>query len=211
MAKQNLVKRSAVYSAGLLLMAFGIAMTVRADIGVAPGGVLAFTASKLTPLSIGMSTSVFHIFFMFVQLAIARKPSLSLLFQFPLAYAFGFLIDVFYGLLNIQSSGLVHDIILLTSGVVVISLGIRAIVGADILLMPPDALALTVGEIFGWQMSKSKLAFDIVMTFLAAAITLIAVGDAFLSVGIGTVICAAVTGPIISLFTKLLPFLDVPK
>ena len=209
--KNNLVKRTFIYTAGIFVMAFGIAMTVRADIGVAPGGVLAFAASKLSPLSIGQSTSVFHIIFMLAQLAITRNPTRTLLFQFPLAYAFGFLIDLFYGLLNITISGMLPGVILLTAGMAVLSAGLRAIVGADILLMPPDALALAVGNIFGWPMSKSKLAFDIAMTALAAVLTLIIVNDAFLVVGIGTVICAAATGPAISFYTKLMPFLDVPK
>ena len=192
-------------------MAFGIAMAVRADIGVAPGSTISYAVSKLTPLTIGQCSSLFHLFCMLMQLAITRRPTLKLLFQFPMVYVFGLLLDVFYLLLNVDLPGMPARVILLLAGLFVFSLGIRIMVGADILLAPPDGLARTVGNKLGWPMSRAKLAFDIVVTVSAAVLTLIAAGNALLVIGVGTVICAIGTGPIIGLFTKLFPFFDAAK
>jgi len=208
MAKKLLTKRIIIYLAGVLVMSVGIAMSIKADVGVAPGSVLPYATSKLTPLSVGLCTTIFHIFFMLVQLAITRKPTIIILFQLPLAWAFGFLLDVNLGFLSMSIQGLGYNILLLVAGMVVFSAGIRAIVGANLILMPPDALARTIGDKFGWTMSKSKLIFDIVVTLLAAVLTYFIAGNALLVVGIGTVICAIGTGPGIFLFTKLMPFLD---
>jgi uncharacterized membrane protein YczE len=57
-------------------------------------------------------------------------------------------------------------------------------------------------------MSKAKLVFDIIVTIVSALLTLIATGNAFLAVGVGTVICAIGTGPAIGFFTKVFPFFD---
>ena len=207
--KPNMKKRIIYYLIGMVVMAFGIAMAIRADIGVAPGSTIPYATSKLTPLSIGQCSSLFHVFCMLIQLAISRRPTLKLLLQLPFAYAFGFLLDVFYPLLDIAFPGMIHRVLTLIVSLFIFSLGIRIIVGADILLSPPDGLALALGRALGWPMSKAKLAFDIIITSFTAVLTLIMAGDLFLVVGVGSVICAIGTGPIIGLYTKMFPFFDV--
>ena len=211
MIKKDKIKSYAFFGLGFVVMSFGISMSIRADIGVAPGSSIAYAVSKLTPLSVGWCTSFFHISCILAQLAIKRRHLLKLVLQFPLVYVFGRLIDLFYGLLESNLPTLLHRIIFLVIGMLIFSLGIRIIVGADILLLPPDALALTIGGFFSWPMSKCKLASDIVLTAAAILLMLVFSGDIFSVIGIGTVICAVATGPIIGLFTKLLPFFDIGK
>ena len=206
--KREWTKRIAIYVLGTIVMAFGIAMTIRADIGVAPGGAIPYAVSKFVPLTIGQCSALFYVFCILAQLAITRRPELKLIFQFPLAYIFGMLLDFFYAMLDISFPGISHRVLFLIAGLVIFSLGIRAVVGANILLAPPDGLARAIGNSFGWQMSKAKLIFDITATAIAAILTLILAGDPFIAVGVGTVICAIGTGPAIGLYTKLFPFLD---
>ena len=209
--KREMTKRILLYFLGTVIMAFGVTMAVRADIGVAPGSTISYALFKLTPLSLGQCSASVQIACMLLQLIMTRRMTLKLLFQFPMAYVFGLIIDAFYFLLDIAFVGYLYRVLFLLGGLVVFSLGIRILVGADILLAPTDGLALALGNLFGWPMSKGKLAFDIIITLGTAILTLIAVGDFFLVVGIGTVICAIGTGPIIGFFTKLFPFFDAAK
>jgi len=202
------VKRIIFYLAGLVVMAFGIAIAVKADIGVAPGSVLPYAVSRLTPLTVGLCSTLFHVFCVLLQLVITRRLSINLVFQFPLAYVFGFLLDLFISMMGFSISNMVFRVLLLLAALFIFSFGIRIIVGANILLAPPDGLARSLGNAFGWPMSKGKLAFDIIVTVLALLLTLIIAGNAFMAVNIGTVICAIGTGPIIGLFTRLFPFFD---
>ena len=211
MPKKNLARRIIIFAVGLLVMAFGIAMTILADIGIAPGGVLAVAMARLTPVSVGMSITAMHILFIILQFALSRRLTVSLALQLPMAYVFGFLIDFFLELFTITFAGMLYRILFLTASMLVFSAGIRTVVAANIVLAPPDGFARAVGEKLGWSMSKSKLVFDIVVTAVAAMLTLVLVGNAFLVVGIGTAICAVGTGPAIKLFTKLMPFLDAHK
>ena len=211
MRERGMVKRISFYLIGTVIMAFGVSMAVRADIGVAPGSTISYATSKLTPLTIGQCSSLFYIFCMLLQLLITRKPSLKILFQFPMAYIFGLLIDTFYNLLNIPLPGMLYRLLFLLAALFIFSLGIRIMVGADVLLSPADGLAYSLGNLFGWPMSKGKLAFDIIITAVTAILTYLTTGDLFLVVGIGTVICAIGTGPIIGLFTKLFPFFDIAE
>jgi len=207
---RELVKRTGFYALGVVIMTFGIAMSIRAGIGVAPGSAVPYAVSRICPLSIGQCSTLFHIFCVLLQLALSRRITLQVVLQFPMAYVFGLLIDLFHMLLDIAPANMLYSIILLVAGLVIFSLGIRIIVGADLLLAPPDGLARTLGNFFGLPMSKSKLFFDIIVTVIAAVLTLIVAGNAFIAVGIGTVICAIGTGPAIGLYTKLFPFFDIP-
>lgn len=202
-------KKLAVYAFGALAMTFGVALSIRAEIGVAPGSVVSYAVSRLTPLSVGICSSLFHVFCIGVQLLLTRRLTAMLVIQLPLAFVFGQLIDFFLWLLPVFSRGLAFDIMLLCAGLVIFSLGIRAIAGANLLLMPADNLARTAGEKLGWALPKAKLAFDIVITATGALLMLIFSGDVLSVIGIGTLICVAGTGPLIGLFTRLMPFLDV--
>jgi len=207
--KVFLAKSVAYYSLGVVVMTFGITMPVRADIGVAPGGLIPFAVSQLTPLTIGQCAAMFHIFCMLLQLAITRKPTIKLLLQFPMAFVVGFMMDVFYAWLDIGEQSMLFRVMFLIAGMFVFSLGIRIIVGANVLISPADGLAQSIGNAFGWPMSKAKLVFDIVVTAFTALLTLALARDPLIAVGIGTAICTVGTGPIIGLYTKLFPFFDM--
>ena len=209
--KRRWAKRIVCYVIGLVVMAFGIAMSIRAEIGVAPGGAISVAAYMFVPLTIGQCAALFNAFCVLMQVVITRKPTLTHLLQLPLAYFFGLLLDVFYNMFNLPLHSFWHALFFLILGMLIFSLGIRTIVGANIVLAPPDGLARTVGDIFGWPMSKAKLAFDITATIIAALITWIIGGTPFMVVGVGTAICALFTGPLIGVYTKLFPFLDTEK
>ena len=209
--KRRWAKRIVCYAIGLITMAFGIAMSIRADIGVAPGGAIPVAVYMFVPFTVGQCSAMFHIFCVISQVIITRKPKLTHLLQLPLAYIFGMMLDFFYDRFNLPLYTFWHALFFLTFGMLIFSLGIRIVVGAEIILAPPDGLAQTVGNVFGWPMSKAKLVFDIVATVIAVIISLILGSNAFLVVGIGTAICAIFTGPLIGLYTKLLPFFDTKK
>ena len=208
---RGMVKRILFYLIGISIMAFGVSMAVKADIGVAPGSTIPYAVSKLTPFTVGQCSSMFYVFCLLLQFLMARRIAPKLLFQFPMAYVFGLMIDAFCALLDVPLPGMLHRLLFLVAALVIFSFGIRIMVGADILLSPQDGLAQALGNLLGWPMSKGKLLFDIIITALTAILTQIAAGDFFLVVGIGTVICAIGTGPIIGFFTKLFPFFDISK
>jgi len=114
-------------------------------------------------------------------------------------------------MLSLFSISLVYSIAMLCMWILIFSFGIRAMAGADLLLMPSDNLAQIAGEKLGWKFPKAKLIEDILFTVIAAALLLIFSGDVFSVIGVGTILSAAVTGPMVGVFTKLLPFLDVSQ
>ena len=204
-------KRLGVYILGTVMMELGVAMAIRAGLGVAPGGVIPYAISRFTVLSAGWCSTLFHIICILAQLLISKRFTLGLAGQLPLAFVCGRLLDFFLWLLPVFSGGLILSIALLCAGILVFSFGIRAMTGADVLLMPPDGLVKIAGAKLGWGFPKAKLVADIIFTAIAAVLMLVFSDNLFSVVGIGTVLCAAATGPAVGLYIKLLPFLDISR
>ena len=206
---RNMVKRIVFYIMGLLVMTFGIALSSKAGIGVAPVSTISYAGSLLTPLSFGMCSSVFHALCFLAQLAIQRRLTVMTVLQIPAVYVFGLLIDLFSSILRISPPGMLIGIPLMAFSALVFSLGIRIIMGSDLVLPPPDSLVRVIAAKAGWPMSKAKLVFDIVVVSSSAVLTLVFLGSLFVAVGIGTVLCVLMTGPAIGFFQKYMPFFDL--
>jgi uncharacterized membrane protein YczE len=207
--KQRLIKRIVFSSCGLIIMVLGIAMYIKANIGAPCGDVIPVAVSHFTPLTVGQCAVLFHVLCIIMQVLVTRRPQIKHVLQLPLAFAFGILMDVFLNLLDFELVNIFYRVALLLAGIIIFSFGIRVIVGSNLLLLPPDGLAREIGGILGGAMSKGKLVFDIAVTLIAILITLLLAGNAFLVVNIGTLICAVGTGPLIGLYMKLFPFLDL--
>ena len=207
--RQLLMKRILFYALGLLVMTFGIALSSKAGLGVAPVSTIAFAGSHLIPLTFGMCSTSFHAFCFLAQFVLTRRMTVMILLQIPASYVFGLLIDFFSGLLRFTAPNIASGAVLIAVSACIFSLGIRIILGSNLVLPPPDSLVRVIGELVGWPMSKSKLVFDIAIVTLSAVLTLVFLGNPFVAVGVGTVVCVALTGPAIGFFQRKLPFFDI--
>ncbi|MCL2165783.1 MAG: DUF6198 family protein [Clostridiales bacterium] len=207
--KTPMLKRILFYTLGLLVMTFGIALTSKANLGVAPVSTISYAVSLLSPLSFGMCSSCFHALCFLTQIAITRRLSVLAVLQIPLVYIFGFLIDWFSAVLRFSSPHFLIGVPLMSVSALIFSLGIRIIIGSGLVLPPPDSLVRLIAEIAGWTTSKSKLLFDTSLVTFSAVFTFFFLGNAFAAVGIGTVICVLLTGPAIGFYQKALPFFDL--
>jgi len=209
--KNDFVKRMLYHFLGLLLMTFGIALSSKGGVGVASVSTIAFAGSRLTPLTFGTCSSLFHGFCFISQIVITRRFTARSLLQIPMVYLFGFFLDIFNNLLTFAAANVIVGCLLVAAATPVISLGLRVILGADFAMAPPDALARTIGDKAGWPMAKAKFIFDVAVVSASAALTWVFLGSPFVAVGFGTVITMLMTGPMIGFFVKLFPFFDVAK
>ena len=79
---------------GLLIVAFGVAFSILADLGTSPISCPPYVASMLCPLTVGEATIVMHCIFILIQMALLRKDyDWVQLMQLPVAFAFGYMTD----------------------------------------------------------------------------------------------------------------------
>ena len=83
----EIFKRYVMLCVGLLIVAFGVAFSILADLGTSPISCPPYVASMLCPLTVGEATIVMHCIFILIQMALLRKDyDWVQLMQLPVAY-----------------------------------------------------------------------------------------------------------------------------
>ena len=199
------------YVLGLLVMALGIVLIKQANTGVSPVSVVPSALSNILPLSFGNTTIIFQLFCFLVTLAVLRKLSVKTVLIVPLSFVFGYIIDLYMFLLPAKLFGSMPVwlcYVICLAGIVATALGIVAIVGANLMLPAPDALVRAVSATYQKPLSMVKIAGDAFWSVLTIVIELIFCGKV-LSVWIGTVLSVLLTGKLVGVFGKCLPWLDL--
>ena len=89
------VRRLALLCAGLVIMAFGVAFSIKAALGTSPISSVPYVTARISGLSVGTTTIIMNFLFVLIQIAILRRQyEWFQLLQFPAAVLFGVMIDV---------------------------------------------------------------------------------------------------------------------
>ena len=191
---------------GLLLLAMGTAITARMDLGlsmvVAPAYLLHLQFPDV--LSFGLAEYVLQAAVLAVTMLVLRRMRLGYLLSFGTTVVYGFLLDGAMALAECLPHGTwLARIGLYGLGVLLCTVAIALLLRS---YLPPAAYELFVKEVaaaFGWKVSRVKTVYDCLSCVIAVLLSLILFGR-LEAVGIGTVVCAVVYGPLIGLFDRLL-------
>lgn len=89
-----IAKRYLLLFAGLSIMAFGVAFSIKASLGTSPISSVPYVVSLFAPLTVGTATIVMHCVFILLQILILRRNYHPIqLMQLPVAVFFGYLTD----------------------------------------------------------------------------------------------------------------------
>ena len=92
--RNHLVRRSIVFCIGLIIMAFGVAFSIKATLGTSPISSLPYVTASISGLTVGTTTIIMNFAFVFLQILILRKQYEWLqLLQLPVSILFGLVID----------------------------------------------------------------------------------------------------------------------
>ncbi len=204
----RVARRAVQYAAGLICMALGVVLIRKANIGISPLSAIPAAVSNVTSLTLGNTSIIFHIFCTLGQLILLRGIRLKAVLTLPLAFGFGYLIDLLMFLLGPEPRSIPLRIILCLVGIIASGLGIALIVGADLMLPAPDAFLREASVFFNRPLSQVKTIGDIIWVAITAVIELLTVGR-LNCVGIGTVASMLLTGRFVGLFQRLFPGIDL--
>ncbi|MGN0967941.1 MAG: YitT family protein [Oscillospiraceae bacterium] len=198
------------YVIGLFVMALGIVLIKQANTGVSPVSVIPSALSNILPLTFGNTTILFQLFCFLLILAVQRKINVKTILIVPLSVAFGYIIDLYMLFLNFDGAAVWLRYIICLLGIAATALGIVIIVGADLMLPAPDALMRTISAVYQKPLSRVKMAGDATWAVAAIVIELVFCGKV-LSVWIGTVLSVLLTGKLVGVFGKCLPWLTLNR
>ena len=207
----HIVERYIVATLGLILVAFGVALSLKSNLGTAPISCPpAMPNLRWSGISVGTFTWIMHVVFILFQLLLLRKKfKWSHLMQLPAAFVFGYLCDgAIWACGPIEASSYAARIGLCLATVVLTAAGLRLEMIASAWMLAGDRTIIVLGELGRWRVSTVKVVFDIVMVVAAVLFAWFSFGRADgdgvqAVVREGTLILALLTGPCMRLTDPL--------
>ena len=202
MAKKHIAARWLVGTLGLVLIAFGVALSLKSNLGTAPPSCPpAVLNLKWTAISFGTFTWMMHLLFIAAQMAMRRKVlDVHYFIQLAAAFVFGYLCDACIWVLHgVEITSYLMKIVLILAAVLLTAVGIRLEVIGKTWILAGDQVVDTFSAVTGIKFSNAKIGEDILLVALSAAFAWICFGSPFghgeeIVIREGTLILAALTG-----------------
>lgn len=201
-----IIKRYLLLLAGLAVMAFGVAFSIKASLGTSPISSVPYVVSLFTPLTVGTATITMHCVFILLQILILRKNYHPIqLMQLPVAFFFGYLTDFgVWAVQGITCNTYWQQWIICLIGILLVSVGVSLEVKAGVVVLAGEGVVLAVCKVlpkvkFGYM----KVGFDVTLVVIACILSIVFTGR-FQGVREGTVAAALLVGLIAKQLGKLL-------
>lgn len=201
---KDILIRYGISTLGLVIIAFGVAVSIKSNLGISPPSCPPTILNlRWTGISVGTFTWIMHLFFIFMQMILLRKDfKLSYLMQIPAAFVFGYLCDAFIWLLDAIGSPATDygvQILLSLAAVVIAAVGIKIEVLGKGWILAGDMTTAVLSTVTGKSFSTMKVIFDVVLVAVTAGFAWFAfgllTGNGFTNViREGTLIQALLTG-----------------
>ena len=182
----SLTARVSVYLVSITVIGFGVAAMVAADLGVAPNDVLNTGIGETFGIGVGTAAWITGVIAMALAWALGRRPRLATVLGSVIV---GFSINGGLALLP-EPAALAPRIALLVAGLVVIWAGITGVVATDVGAGPLELVMLAFMD-RGLGIRWVRWGIELTLLLLGLAL-----GGA---AGVGTVIFAFGTGPVLAL------------
>lgn len=207
MSKKELVKRYAVFIVSLFVMAIGVAMTKKAELGVSPISSVANVMSiQFTSLSIGNWLIIWNCVLILGQILFLRKKFQPVqLMQIPLSFLFGYFTDFGMWLMSFfDTDTYAVKMIFVIVDTVILGFGVALSVIANVVMNSGEAFVKAVSDVTHKDFGNLKIGFDVSCVFVSVVLSLIFFKMKIVGTREGTIIAALTTGILVKLFSKLI-------
>ena len=212
MITKKTIIRVLVYISGLCILALGLTLSTKADLGVSPIIAVSFCVSKLTGARFGDMTFLLYASFVIIEMVLhlipgrrcpadRKKAILADALQLPLSYVFTMLLNVLSSWIQAPDTMALRIAVMLAS---VILVGIGAALSLDMRLVanPGDGLVQAVSDRTGIELGLAKNIVDITCVTLTCILSMV-VSHSIIGVGPGTLIAMLGIGRVIALVNRL--------
>ncbi|MGO1941636.1 MAG: YczE/YyaS/YitT family protein [Yaniella sp.] len=195
------IRRTLVFLLGIFIMSFGLAVSIRANLGTSPIASFPTVLSLGTTPSVGFYLLAVNLLFLVLQiLLVGRKFPLFQLVQIPVSIIFGVFTDLSLYLTTwLEPSNYLLQWAWTLGGVVLVALGVYLETQPRLSYIPGDGLvfALTL-KLQNIPFGTIKLVFDWTLVVMAVVTSLLLLGH-LEGVREGTAFAALTVGPVIRL------------
>lgn len=190
------IRNLAVFAAGLIVSALSAALSTKAVLGTSPISAIPFVLSLASSFSFGTITFIFNMVFVVLGIIVmGRSYKPIFLLTVPIVIVFSWMCDIFtYGLfasVNVTDYAVQWILVILSS--ILLALGICLQLASNILMLPVDFFVNFLNIRWGVDYGKTKIALDVTLILIAAAISFICFGK-LEGVREGTIFAAIAVG-----------------
>lgn len=195
--RKSILKNTLLTTVGLFFFGFGIYLTIQANIGVAPWDALSLGLSKTFGIKYGTASISVSFIILFIDIILGEQIGIGMVLD---ALLVGKAVDLF-NYINIvpPQQKLFPSLIIMTAGMFIMGFTQYLYMKAGLSCGPRDSLLV------GLSRRIKKVPIGVISICILAIVTLVGwlLGGA---IGIGTLICAFLVGPIMQLVFKLVRF-----
>lgn len=187
---------------GLFIMAFGISLSVKSNLGTMCISSIPYVLSLILPtITVGQFTILFNILLVLLQIIILRKNfKFKQFLQIFLVIPFGYFIDLTLSwIININLNNYFVEWVFCLLGIFILSLGILIEIKSNVLYMPGEGIVLAISEVVNIDFGKLKPICDMTMVLIAVFLSFIFLGELF-GVREGTIAAAILVGILIDIY-----------
>lgn len=201
--KQSLLLRGLLFITGLFIMAIGVDLSVKANLGVSPISSLPYVYSLKFALTLGQTTIILHFLLVFLQmLLLGKNYQWVQLIQIPIGLLFGCFIDVAMPLVAwVAPVHYVAAVLYCLLSCAVVGLGVFLEVKARLTYLAGEGAAVAISRRFGFEFGKSKIGVDSSLVLIALVSSLIFLGKV-LGIREGTIAAALLVGGFVRFFER---------
>jgi len=209
MSIRETIKRYLFFIFGLFLMAVGVALSTRSNLGTSPISAVPYVLSLGLPMTIGQFTFFMNLLFIAFQILLLRKQFKWIqLLQIVVAVIFGFFTDFTMGLFSwINVTSYPAQLGLFVLSCLVLALGVSMEVTADVVLMAGEGVVSAISMVMKKEFGKLKVGFDATLVICSCIFSFI-LFHKLNGVREGTVLAALLVGTIVRIINKRLSFMD---
>lgn len=189
------LRRCLLLVAGLFIMAFGVAFSIKAGLGTSPISSLPYVLSLFTPLTVGTATIALHVTLILLQILLLRRRYEPVqLLQLPVALVFGGLTDFSVWVLQgVTAPNYAMQWVLCLAGILLVGVGVSFEVAANLVTLAGEGMVLAVCKVFPVPFGNAKISFDVTLVVIASVLSFLFLGGLY-GVREGTVAAAFCVG-----------------
>lgn len=216
------IYRGLFYVIGLMILALGITLNTKTDLGVSPIISVAYSISQLTKTNFGNITLLLYISFVIAEIVIhiigyRKKGKMKLngilfadILQIPLSIIFTRFLNLYSAIIpefaidykGSPAGSFLARILFLILAIILTGVGAAMSLDMRLIPNPGDGIVQTIADASQKETGLIKNIFDVCNILFTICISLIFAGK-LIGIGIGTVLAVIGVGRVIAMFNRL--------
>ena len=207
------LRRVLFYLIGQIILATGLTLSTKVNLGVSPILSIAYCASVITGQAIGDTSLIVYIICIIAEIVLharqdmqpeqRKKVFILDLLQLPLSLVFTRVMNLFARFIPTPSGTLFLRIPLLILAIVCVGVGAAMTLDMRLIANPADGIVQVISDVSGLKLGLTKNIVDISCVILTAIASFI-LTHRIIGIHVGTLLAMFGTGRVIAVFNRIM-------